>query len=371
MTDNPHNNATLLVAMELSNSKWLLGFGNGQKIRRKSIEARSRSRFLQEVARAKEKLGLDADAPVLCCYEAGRDGFWISRWLQAEEIHCLVIDPASIEVSRRKRRAKTDRIDVESMLRLLGRHHSGEQKLWSVVRVPSREQEDELRSHRELDRLKREKTAHSNRIKSLLILHGIQIKGSLLKLNRALDELRCWDERPLPPSLREEISREYQRYMQVIEQIRLIEKEKNNALQSPRTSSEKKAQALCRLRGIGEVSSWILAKEFFGWRTFRNRKEVASLAGLTPSPYNSGQSEVEQGISKAGNPLIRKTMVELAWSWVRYQPESKLTLWFLDRYARGSSRQRRVGIVALARKLLVALWKYVEQGIVPEGAIIR
>ena len=371
MTDSPHSERKLLVAMELSNSKWLLAFHNGEKIRRKNIEARDRGRFIQEVARAKEKLGFDSDAPVLCCYEAGRDGFWIYRWLVGEGMECLVVDPASIEVPRRKRRAKTDRLDAESLARLLSRHESGETQVWSVVRVPSKEQEDELRLHREMDRLKKERGAHSARIKSLLILHGIKLKASPFHLGEELDQLRCWDGEPLPESLREELHRELERYMQVHEQIRLLEKAKVEALKNPRTRSEEKAKELLRLRGVGEVSAWVLGKEFFGWREFRNRREVAALAGLAPSPYNSGASVVEQGISKAGNPRIRKVMVELAWCWLKFQPESALTTWFMDRYAKGSSRQRRVGIVALARKLLVALWKYVEFGNIPEGAIIH
>jgi transposase len=371
MTNTPHSESKLLMAMELSNSKWLLGFTNGQKVRRKSIDARDRGRLLAEVALAKEKLGLESDASVLCCYEAGRDGFWIYRWLVSEGLECLVVDPASIEVSRRKRRAKTDRLDVESLVRLLGRYESGETQVWSVVRVPSEGQEDELRLHREMDRLKKERGSHSARIKSLLILHGIPLKASPFRLGKELDGLRCWNGKGLPEALREELRRELERYMQVHEQIKLLEKEKVEALKNPQTNSDRKAAALLRLYGVGEVSAWVLSKEFFGWREFHNRREVASLAGLVPTPYNSGNSVVEQGISKAGNPRIRKTMVELAWCWLRFQPESELTIWFMDRYASGSSRQRRVGIVALARKLLVALWKYVEFGTIPKGAIIH
>ncbi len=208
MTNDPHSEGKLLVAMELSNSKWMLGFTNGQKVRRKSIEARDRGRFLAEVALAKEKLGFEPDAAVLCCYEAGRDGFWIYRWLASEGIDCLVVDPASIEVSRRKRRAKTDRLDVESLVRLLGRYESGETQVWAVVRVPGEMQEDELRLHREMERLKKEHGAHSNRIKSLLILHGIKLKASPFHLGKELDGLRCWNGKALPEALREEIRRE-------------------------------------------------------------------------------------------------------------------------------------------------------------------
>lgn len=371
MTNTPHSEDKLLVAMELSNSKWLLAFSNGEKIRRKSIDARDRARFMQELEVAKEKLGMVPETPVVSCYEAGRDGFWIYRWLVQNAIECLVIDPASIEVNRRKRRAKTDRLDAESMVRLLGRHVSGDKKVWAVVRVPTEAQEDELRLHREMERLKKERTGHLNRIKGLFILHGVRLSGALTKLAKNLDAQHCWNGQPLAGELKEELRRELERLRLVGEQIKLLEKRKAEALGSPRTNAEHQARDLMRLHGVGEVSAWVLGKEFFGWREFKNRREVAALAGLTPTPYNSGGSSVEQGISKAGNRRIRRVMIELAWSWLRFQPESELTNWFVDRYAKGGKRSRRIGIVAVARKLLVALWKYVEFGEVPKGAIVR
>ena len=371
MTTTPHSENKLLVALELSNSKWLLAFSNGEKIRRKSIDARDRSRFIEEVKRAKEKLGMNSQTPVLCCYEAGRDGFWIYRWLVKVGFECLVIDPASIEVNRRKRRAKTDRLDAEAMARLLGRYAGGEKKIWAVVRVPSQKQEDELRLHREMEQLKKERTKHLNRIKALFFLQGVKVSGTLNKLSEHLDSLLCWDKEPLAEELKEEIRRELERLRLVSEQIKLLEKKKAEALKSPRTNAEYQARDLMRLHGVGEVSAWVLSKEFFGWREFKNRREVAALAGLTPTPYNSGGSSVEQGISKAGNRRIRRVMIELAWSWLRFQPDSELTNWFVDRYAKGGKRARRIGIVAVARKLLVALWKYVEFGEVPKGAIVR
>lgn len=370
MTNNSQSKSTLLVAMELSNSKWRLAFSSGDKVRQRVIAARTRALFLDEVRQAKEKLGLSPDAPVLCCYEAGRDGFWIYRWLKSEGIGCLVVDPASIEVNRRKRRAKTDRLDAESLVRLLLRYQHGDPYIWSVVRVPDEQQEDELRLHRELDRLKKERGAHRCRIKSLLILHGISIPGLLTRLDKSLDKLLCWNGKPLPEALRAELHRELARLGQINEQIKELEKQKIEKLKNPQTNAERQAAALIRLRGVGEVSAWILAKEFFGWRDFKNRREVGALSGLTPTPYDSGGSRKEQGISKAGSPRVRRVMLELAWSWLRFQPESALTKWFETRFAHGSSRMRRVGITALARKLLVALWKYVEFAIVPEGARI-
>ena len=233
MTTNPHSEKKLLVAMELSNSKWMLGFTNGEKIRRTSIEARDRSRFLQELTLAKEKLGLKPDAPALCCYEAGRDGFWIQRWLANEGIGCLVVDPASIEVNRRSRRAKTDRLDAESLVRLLLRYDGGETKVWSVVRVPSVEQEDEMRLHRELERLKKERSAHLCRIKGLLIARGIVMKGNLSGLGAALDAVRCWDGQLLPDDIRAELLRELDRLDLIREQVHSLERRRRDRMATP------------------------------------------------------------------------------------------------------------------------------------------
>lgn len=366
------NNGKLLVAMELSNNKWRLAFSvtGEKKIRQKTVEARDRRGVLAETKRAKEKLADGRDLPVLCCYEAGRDGFWIQRWLEHEGFECLVIDPSSIEVKRRKRRAKTDRLDAESMVRLLRRYFYGEDDAFRVVRVPKPEEEDAMRTHRELERLKKERTAHLARIKSLLVLHGIRVKGSLKGICEDLDGFRRWNGEPLPSKLKAEISREATRLEQINEHVATVENERKEALKNPETNAQKQTCDLLRLKGVGVVSSWALSHEFFGWRDFRNRREVGALSGLTPTPYDSGGSQVEQGISKSGNRRVRRIMIELGWQWVRFQPYSELTKWFERRYAHGSKRMRRIGIVALARKLLIALWKYVEFGEVPVGAIM-
>lgn len=371
MNNNPtHNADKLLVALELSNSKWLLAFYNGEKIRRKSIEARDRKRFLAELALAQSKLGYAEDVQVLCCYEAGRDGFWIYHWLKSVGIECLVLDPASIEVSRRKRRPKNDRLDAESLVRLLSRYCSGEQKVCSIVRVPTVEQEDALRMNRELDCLKNERKKHINRIKGLLVLKGIKLSGSLRGLSKLLDTLRLWNGDPLPQHLKAELTRELERFALINDQIRAIKADRQQRIENPETAAERKAGVLIRLRGVGVESAWPLGLEYFGWREFRNRRQVGSLAGLTPTPYDSGDSRKEQGISKAGNGRIRRIMVELAWAWLRFQPDSELSKWYQERYGAGTKRSRRVGIVALARKLLVALWKFVEFDEIPEGAVV-
>jgi transposase len=371
MNNTPaHSVDKLLVAMELSNSKWLLAFHNGDKIRRKSIDARDRKRFLKELALAKDKLGLSPDAPVNSCYEAGCDGFWIHRWLESEGIRNLVLDPASIEVPRRKRRAKTDRLDVESLIGLLKRYLAGDHKACSVVKVPTPEEEDALRIGRELERMKKECNMHTNRIKGLLVLHGLRIKGTLRGLRKQLDSIRLWDGSELPPNIKAELDRELDRLELLLGQRKALKAERKSRLDNPPSEGDRKAAELTRLRGVGMESAWPLAQEFFGWREFRNRRQVGALAGLTPTPYDSGNSRVEQGISKAGSGRIRRIMVELAWSWLKFQPQSKLAQWYEERYGAGSKRSRRIGIVALARKLLVALWKFVEFGEVPEGAIV-
>jgi transposase len=371
MNNNPvHSSDKLLVAMELSNSKWVLAFYNGEKIRRKSIDARDRKHFLAELSLAKRKLECDEGTEVICCYEAGRDGFWVYRWLESVGIECLILDPASIEVPRRKRRAKTDRLDAESLVRLLSRYCAGEHKVCSVVQVPSSEQEDDLRLHRELCCLKNERKHHINRIKGLLVLHGIRLSGSIRGLSKELDSIKLWNRKLLPEHLKNELKRELERFDMVNRQIKDLKALRRSRLETPQTESERKAVELMRLRGVGAESAWPLAQEFFGWREFKNRRQVGALAGLTPTPYDSGNSRIEQGISKTGNGQIRRIMVELAWSWLKYQPDSKLALWFEQRYGPGSKRSRRIGIVALARKLLVALWKFVEFGEVPEGAVV-
>ena len=277
-------------------------------------------------------------------------------------INNSVVDSASIEVNRKYRRAKTDRLDVIKLLSKLISYHNGEKDVWSVVRVPSVEQEDARRIDREIQRLKKERTSHTNRIKSLLAIHGIKmnIKSSFLE---DIEQAVLWNGTILPEKLKNEILREYKRFELIQLQLKELECEKEKELAAG-TKPARQVQALQQLKGIGPVSSWTLIYEFFGWREFKNVKEVGAASGLAPTPYDSGDSEREQGISKAGNRRIRSVMIELAWLWLRYQPQSKLSEWFLERFGKGGKRMRRVGIVALARKLLVALWKYIQTGLV-------
>jgi transposase len=362
-------NDRLYIAMELSNTKWKIAFGNGFKIRLKTIEARDLKSLELEIQSSRKRFGMADDVPIYSCYEAGRDGFWIHRYLCNLGVHNLVVDSSSIEVNRRYRRAKTDRLDAGKLLTMLIRYFNGETKLWSVLRVPEKEDEDARRLHREIERLKKERTAHTNRIKSLLVLHGV-LMGIGKSFLKDIEKVVLWNGEPLPPKIKDEMIREYRRYELIQQQLQALEQEKKKVLKEESRSS-KKVSTLQNLKGIGPVSSWKLVYEFFGWRLFKNGKEVGASAGLAPTPYDSGGSQSEQGISKSGNRRIRALMIEVAWYWLMYQPGSKLSQWFMQRYGHGSKRMRRIGIVALARKLLIALWKYLEQGIVPEGATVK
>ncbi len=367
--DDPTKQAVLYTAFELSNKTWKLAFSDGGKVRYVSTDARDLNKLQAQIALARKRFGLKEDVKVVSCYEAGRDGFWLHRYLLSLGIENLVVDSSSIEVKRRKRRVKTDRIDAGKLLVMLMRYHGGEKKMWSVVRVPSEGAEDGRNLGRELEVLKRERTMHSNRIKGLLIQQGLEIKS--LNVKRFLSELegmRTWDDKELPVDFKDRMEREHQRLKMVDEQIRGLKKERKKRVESGDKACYRQVAQLMKLRGIGQESSWDFVMEFFGWRNFRNRKQVGSLAGLTPTPYNSGGSLREQGISKAGSGHIRTLSVESAWCWLRFQPQSKLSRWFNKRFAQGGKRMRRIGIVAVARKLLIELWRYLKDGIVPECA---
>jgi transposase len=307
---------------------------------------------------------------VLCVQEAGRDGFSVHRFLEHSGYESLVVDSSSIEVPRKSRRVKTDRVDANSMLRMLRRYAGGERKVWRVLHVPSPSQEECRRLHRELSRLKKERTSLTNRMRSILVTHGIHWTGAikadfLVRLSAA----RCWDGGAVPETTITELGRAARRWSLIEEQISEIEKGRRRTLRRDRGDSEDRVRRLTRLKGIGETSAWVLGDEFF-WRKFSSRREVGSAAGLVGSPYQSGTKNQEQGISKAGNKRVRSLMVELSWDWLQWQPGSALSRWFEERFGQGSKRMRRVGIVALARKLLVALWRYLEEGLVPDGAVI-
>lgn len=359
----------LYIALELSNKKWKIASGNGMKVRCKTIIARDLEQFKAEIERAKMRFKIYGEVQIHSCYEAGRDGFWIHRFLLDQGISNIVVDSSSIEVNRRYRRAKTDRLDAQKLLTMLIRYVGGEAKVWRVLHIPTFEQEDQRRLDREIGRLKKERASHSNRIRSLLILHGVdmRLRRTFLK---ELGQVVLYNGKKFPSRLHDEIVREYRRHQLIEAQLARLESEKAKLIKI-KSKESVQVQSLQRLRGIGPVSAWRLVYEFFGWRNFDNGKQVGAAAGLAPTPYDSGGSEREQGISKSGNRRVRAVMIELSWYWLRYQPQSRLSRWFFERYANGSKRIRRIGIVALARKLLVALWRYLQQGIVPEKAAMK
>lgn len=364
--------AKLYLALELSQAEWKLGFtiGLGQAPRLRSIPARNLKSLRNEIAQAKVRFGLHQESEVLSCYEAGRDGFWLHRYMESVGVHNLVVDSASIEVNRRYRRVKTDRLDVGKLLNMLVRYEQGEEKVWSVVHVPSIEVEDQRQLHRELMALRREQTHHINRIKGLLASQGValEVKKDFVT---ELVEVRLWDGTQLGNGLRALLEREAERLTLVRQQIHDLEEQRKEMLKHSTDPAIEQVRRLLRLKGIGMNSAWVDVMEFFAWRAFHNRREVGALAGLTPTPYRSGESAREVGISKAGNRPVRALAIEIAWSWLRNQPHSQLSRWYRKRFAKGSSRVRRIGIVALARKLLIALWRYVEEGLLPEGAQLK
>ena len=365
--------AALYMALELSNSTWKVGFSAGVERgpRIRNVEARDRAELMTEIKTSKEKFGLPVDAKVKSCYEAGRDEFWLHRYLESQGIENEVVDSSSIKVDRRARRAKNDNLDVGELLSMLMRRHDGGKNEYRVVRVPSVEQEDERRAFRERERLMKEHTQHINSIRSMLVTQGVKLDKWDPHLDEDLDEIALWDESRLPENLTKQLCREWVRLELVKKQAKEIDREIKEKVERQETPVARVMGILMMLVGIGPVSAGVLASEFFAWRKFTNPRQVGALAGMTGTPYSSGDMNREQGISKAGNWRVRRIMIELAWIWLRYQPDSHLSKWFAQRFANKGKRQRRIGIVALGRKLLVALWRYVDLGVIPEGAILR
>jgi transposase len=363
----------LYLSFELGRKEWKLAFtvARGQKPRIRTIPAGDRAAVQEEIALARQRFALSEAVRVVSCYEAGRDGFWIHRFLTVIGVENVVVDSSSIEVNRRARQAKTDGLDVQKLLSLLLRYHDGESRVWSVVRVPSVEQEDGRQLSRDWEVLKKERTLHRNRIQALLASQGgrLELKAGLAE---RVESLRLWDGSPLPSELQLRLKREWERLELVETQIRELKTQREEKIAEGGSVAMRLIQQLMLLRAIGTTSAWVFVQEFFGWRQFRNRREIGALAGLSPMPYRSGESlNHEQGISKSGNVRLRTMAIEIAWAWLRYQPQSQLSLWFQERYGPGTRRSRRVGIVAVARKLLVALWRYLETGVLPEGAVLK
>ena len=360
---------TLYVALELGQDKWVLACATqaAEKPRLRNVPARDLERFAEEIVKAKARFGLPADAPVRTCYEAGRDGFWLHRALQQGGVDNVVVDSSSIEVDRRSKRVKSDPVDAAKRVSLLCRYHAGERKVWRVVRVPAVGDEDRRQLHRGLKDLQRQQTDCSNRIKGLLASCGLDAEVNA-QFRTTLAGLRDWAGAPVPAGLQQRMLQEFAVWEALHRQVRDAANEQERRLREGEESYLDKVRRLLGLKAVGVRSAWILVVELFAWRDIKNGKELGALVGLTPTPYDSGQTEREQGISKAGNKHVRGLIVELAWLWLRWQPRSALSRWYERRFGSGNKRARKVGIVALARKLLIALWRYVDQGELPEGA---
>jgi transposase len=374
VTKYTQGEAVLYVAFDLGLLNWQLAFttGLGQKPRMRQIPGRDLTSLLNEIAAAKKRFQLPMGARVVSCYEAGRDGFWLHRALIAAGVDNMIVDSSSIEVNRRARRAKADSLDASTLATMLVRYHLGETRIWSILRVPSPADEDSRHLHRELRALKDEKTRITHRIKGLLMSQGIRLEPRTPMSVATIETIRMWNQSPLPAGLKSRLRMECERLAFLKQQIRAMQGERRNLIRSSNEDAAiTKAKQLSQLRAIGTNGSWVLVREVFGWRKFNNGREVGSYAGLTPTPYQSGATRREQGISKAGNRHVRAIAVELAWSWLRFQPDSALSRWYFRRFAKGGTRARKVGIVAVARQLLIALWRFLETGALPEGAQLK
>jgi transposase len=362
----------LLMAMELGRREWKLGFttGVGQSTRRRTLRADSWRQVADEIAATKTRFGLSADTAVVSCYEAGLDGFWVHRYLGSLGVSNLVVDSSSIEVNRRARRAKTDRLDVERLLALLLRYVGGEQSALRVVRVPGEADEHGRQLHRELLALKRDRTRVTNRITGLLATQGVHVSVRA-DFGDRLEALTLWNGEPVAVALRMRLLREWQKVELFTTQIRALEHARHEAVRHSDEHAVILVRRLRELRGIGDHAAWLFVMELFAWRQLKTRREVAAITGLAPTPYRSGTLDREQGISKAGNAAVRAIAIQIAWMWLLHQPQSQLAQWYEARFAHGGQRARKIGIVAVARRLMIDLWRYLEVGVIPEGAVLK
>jgi transposase len=369
------DNDAVLVSLELSRSKWLVTslLPGSEKMSKHTVAGGASAALLARLSALQAKAAAQVGRPVkvIVIQEAGLDGFWLHRLLEGHGLESWVVDPASIPVPRRRRRAKTDRIDGESLLRALAAWLRGERRVCSMVMPPSAAEEDRRRVVRERETLVKERIALTNRIRGLLAGQGIAGYDPLRReARRRLESLITGDGRQLPVHLKGELLRMLERIEVLQRHIAEVEAARQALLAAQSAEPSAPAGLLLQLRGIGPEFTGVLWLEGL-FRSFANRRRVAAYGGLAPSPWQSGQVSTEQGIGKAGNPRLRKTMIELAWLWLRYQPGAALSQWFQRRVGSQRGRVRRIAIVALARKLLIALWRYVTQGVIPEGAALK
>lgn len=373
LTAQPHGTCAegvLFVAIDMSLKTWKVASApDGGTPRVNTVAGRDVRGLLEELDRARSRFDLPPTCRVVSCYEAGRDGLWLHRALAERGVESMIVDPGSIESGRRGRPRKTDRLDAQALLRKLVAYQGGDRKVWSVLRIPSEEVEDARRLHRELARLQKDRRRLRNRAWSDLAVVGVcpsRLKPALARVDRLLQ----WNGKPLPRQLRTNLEMLRARLELVETQIRALEEERDRRLRDSQAKTEKRGRQLSLMRGIGPVSAWTLSAEFF-WRKFDNRRQVARAAGLDGSPRSSGELQQDQGISKTGNRRVRTLMVELAWMWLRHQPGSQIARWYERRFSDGGRRMRRVGITAVARRLLIALWRFLEYGEIPEGAVLK
>ncbi len=364
----------LLVAVELSLSSWLVAvrMPGADKARIHRIEGGDAAALLALITdlrgRASGRSG--RPATVASCFEAGRDGFWLQRPLAARDISTYVLEASSILVDRRGRRVKTDRVDAEAMLRVLAAWLTGDHQICSMVRVPTVEEEDAKRPHRERERLVQDRLRIENRIEALLFTQGVRKRPSLRSWDRDMAALRTGDGRVLPPFLRSELNRLRRRLVLVLELIRELEAERTRSAEENRDDAKmRKVSALQHIRGVGPNFAGVLVHEVL-YRSFTSRQQLASYVGIAPMPHQSGTMDRDRSISRAGNQRARTTLIQMAWLWLRYQPDSALAVWFRTRVGTLQGRSRRIAIVAMARKLLITLWRFVETGLVPDEVIV-
>lgn len=370
-SESTGSGAALYMALELGAQRWQVAFGVGVDTapRRRTVAVGDATQLQAEIAAAKTRLGVSVEAPVRSCYEAGRDGFWIDRFLETLGVTNLVVDSSSIQVSRRQRQAKTDRLDAARLLQLLARHWRGDRDVWRVVHVPSAAQEDARHAERGIGTLTQERTRWRNRIHALLAQHGVR-RSLTARFGDQLETLTDWAGAPLPTGVQARLRQAWGLLGTVEHALRQARRAQQAERRAAVTAAGARAARLAQLVSIRTGTALLLAKEVF-CRNLQNRRQVGALSGLVSVPYQSGTAARDQGISRAGLRRVRGVLVELAWVWVRWQPDSVITQWFVRRFADGGARARRIGIVAVARKLLIALWHYSEHDVLPAGARLR
>jgi transposase len=363
---------TLLLAFDLGSTKWTLGFTTApaQRPRIRTMPAGDLGTLVKEIQLAKARFGLPLGAAVRSCYEAGRDGFWLHRWLLTHDVENVVVEASSIEVNRRARRAKTDRLDTSKLLALLLRWHGGERHVWSVVHVPAPEAEAHRQVTREIATVREDRKRVRNRIQGLLATQGIRLVLDATFLAHVATA-QTGDGRALPTAFRLRLEREWAHLAAIDARMTALAATRDADIETGTDRVATIARQLCTMRGVAETSAAVFSTELFGTRTFQNGRQIGAVMGLVPVPYRSDQRVRDQGISRAGRPELRRIALQLAWGWVRWQPTSALTQWFLRRFGPAGGRSKRIGIVALARKLTIALWRYAEHGVVPEGATLK